>query len=109
MPDIVRFCTSLCRNTFYSKELMLQEEMADIEILEKWLSTRKRQVYIRVPKKSKENWWNWRHKMHLVLSRDKSESKRRRTYDWCCSEVLLYDLESVNRMEAFDISNISGC
>ncbi|MBO5208712.1 MAG: excinuclease ABC subunit UvrC [Lachnospiraceae bacterium] len=98
---------------FIPKELMLQEEIADIEILEKWLSTRKgSRVYIRVPKKgSKEKLVELAaQNAHLVLSQDKERIKREegRTIGAVREIASLLDLESVNRMEAFDISNISG-
>ncbi len=98
---------------FIPKELMLQEEIADIEILEKWLSTRKgSRVYLRVPKKgSKEKLVELAaQNAHLVLSQDKERIKREegRTIGAVREIASLLNLESVNRMEAFDISNISG-
>lgn len=46
---------------FIPRELMLQYEIEDAELIEKWLSERKgSRVYLKVPKiGSKENWWNW--------------------------------------------------
>lgn len=98
---------------FIPKELMLQEEIADIEILEKWLSTRKQEkVYIRVPKKgTKEKLVELAaQNAHLVLSQDKERIKREegRTIGAVREIATLLELENVNRMEAFDISNISG-
>lgn len=98
---------------FIPKELMLQEEISDIEILEKWLSTRKQeQVYIRVPKKgTKEKLVELAaQNAHLVLSQDKERIKREegRTIGAVREIAMLLELENVNRMEAFDISNISG-
>ncbi|MCM1048230.1 MAG: excinuclease ABC subunit UvrC [Clostridiales bacterium] len=98
---------------FIPRELMLQEEIADIEILEKWLSTRKgRRVYLRVPKKgSKEKLVELAaQNAQLVLSRDKERIKREegRTIGAVREIAGLLGLESLYRMEAFDISNISG-
>lgn len=98
---------------FIPRELMLQEEIADIEILEKWLSTRKgRRVYLRVPKKgSKEKLVELAaQNAQLVLSRDKERIKREegRTIGAVREIAELLGVESVYRMEAFDISNISG-
>lgn len=98
---------------FIPKELMLQEEISDIEILEKWLSTRKQEkVYIRVPKKgTKEKLVELAaQNAHLVLSQDKERIKREegRTIGAVREIATLLELENVNRMEAFDISNISG-
>lgn len=98
---------------FIPRELMLQEEISDIEILEKWLSTKKgRRVYLRVPKKgSKEKLVELAaQNAQLVLSRDKERIKREegRTIGAVREIAGLLGLESIYRMEAFDISNISG-
>lgn len=98
---------------FIPKELMLQEEIGDIEILEKWLSSKKgSRVYLRVPKKgSKEKLVELAaQNAYLVLSQDKERIKREegRTIGAVREIAALLNLDSVNRMEAFDISNISG-
>ncbi|MDE7285105.1 MAG: excinuclease ABC subunit UvrC [Lachnospiraceae bacterium] len=98
---------------FIPRELMLQEEISDIEILEKWLSTKKgRRVYLRVPKKgSKEKLVELAaQNAQLVLSRDKERIKREegRTIGAVREIAGLLGMESIYRMEAFDISNISG-
>lgn len=98
---------------FIPRELMLQEEIADLEILEKWLSSRKgSRVYLRVPKKgAKEKLVELAaQNAHLVLSQDKERIKREegRTIGAVKEIAALLELEHVNRMEAFDISNISG-
>lgn len=98
---------------FIPRELMLQEEITDIEILEKWLSTKKgRRVYLRVPKKgSKEKLVELAaQNAQLVLSRDKERIKREegRTIGAVREIAGLLGMESIYRMEAFDISNISG-
>ncbi len=98
---------------FIPRELMLQEEIGDIEILEKWLSGRKgSRVYIRVPKKgAKEKLVELAaQNAHLVLSQDKERMKREegRTIGAVKEIASLLELEHVSRMEAYDISNISG-
>lgn len=98
---------------FIPKELMIQEEIEDIEVLEKWLSARKgSRVYIRVPKKgSKEKLVELAAKnAALVLSQDKEKIKREegRTIGAVKEIAALIGVESINRMEAYDISNISG-
>lgn len=98
---------------YIPRELMLQEDIADIEILEKWLSSRKgSRVYIRVPKKgAKEKLVELAaQNAHLVLSRDKERIKREegRTIGAAKEIASLLNLEHVSRMEAYDISNISG-
>ncbi|NBI92708.1 excinuclease ABC subunit UvrC [Lachnospiraceae bacterium] len=98
---------------FIPKELMLQEEIEDIEVLEKWLSARKgNRVYIRVPKKgTKERLVELAAKnAALVLSQDKEKIKREegRTIGAVKEIAALIGVEGISRMEAYDISNISG-
>ncbi len=98
---------------FIPRELMLQEDIADIDILEKWLTMRKgSRVYLRVPKKgSKEKLVELAaQNAQLVLSQDKERIKREegRTIGAVKEISGLLGLESISRMEAFDISNISG-
>lgn len=98
---------------YIPKELMLQEEIADTEILEKWLSARKGgRVYIRVPKKgAKEKLVELAaQNARLILSQDKERIRREegRTIGAMKEIAALLELEDVSRMEAFDISNISG-
>ena len=98
---------------FIPRELMLQEEIADIDILEKWLSSRKgSRVYIRVPKKgTKEKLVELAaQNAYLVLSRDKERIRREegRTIGAVKEIAALLGLDHISRMEAYDISNISG-
>ncbi len=96
---------------YIPRELMLQEEIADIEILEKWLSSRKgSRVYLRVPKKGAKEKLVEAQNAHLVLSQDKERIRREegRTIGAMKEIGALLQLENVSRMEAFDISNISG-
>ncbi len=98
---------------FIPRELMLQEEIEDVEILEKWLTMRKgARVYIRVPKiGAKEKLVELAAKnAALVLNQDKERIRREegRTIGAAKEIAKLLGLSDVNRMEAYDISNISG-
>ena len=98
---------------FIPKELMLQEEIEDAEVIEQWLTKRKgSRVYIRVPKiGSKEKLVELAAKnAMLVLSQDKERIRREegRTIGAVKEIGSLLGLDHVDRMEAFDISNISG-
>lgn len=98
---------------FIPRELMLQEEIEDIEILEQWLTKRRgTRVYIRVPKiGTKEKLVELAEKnAQLVLSQDKERIRREegRTIGAAKEIGRLLGLENVDRMEAYDISNISG-
>lgn len=100
---------------YIPKALVLQEEIEDIGILEKWLSARKgNRVYIQVPKiGAKEKLVELAaQNARLVLSQDKERIKREegRTIG-AVKEIagwLGLESEKLVRMEAFDISNISG-
>ena len=98
---------------FIPKELMLQYEIGDRELIEKWLTERKgSRVYIRVPKiGSKEKLvelaaQNAKH----ILEQDRERLKREegRTIGAVKEIAELLGLEHIERMEAFDISNING-
>lgn len=100
---------------YIPRALVLQEEIEDIEILEKWLSARKgNRVHIQVPKiGTKEKLVELAaQNAKLVLSQDKERIKREegRTIG-AVKEIagwLGLEPEKLVRMEAFDISNISG-
>lgn len=98
---------------FIPRELMLQEEIEDTEILEKWLTGKRgSRVYIRIPKKgSKEKLVELAaQNAHLILSQDREKIKREegRTIGAVKEIAALLGMERIVRMEAFDISNISG-
>lgn len=98
---------------FIPRELMLQAEIEDTEILEQWLTKRKgARVYIKVPKiGTKEKLVELAAKnAQLVLSQDKERIRREegRTIGAAREIGRFLGLENVNRMEAYDISNISG-
>ncbi len=98
---------------FIPRELMLQYEIGDRELIEKWLSERKGgRVHIRVPKiGSKERLvelaaQNARH----ILEQDRERLKREegRTIGAVKEIANILGLDRIERMEAFDISNING-
>lgn len=98
---------------FVPRELILQKEIEDIPILEEWLTVRRGgRVYIRVPKKGqKEKLVELAEKnARLVLEKDRERIKREeaRTVGAVREIAQLLDLPVLDRMEAFDISNISG-
>ena len=98
---------------FIPRELMLQYEVEDMPLLEEWLSKRKgNRVKILVPKKgTKEKLVELAaQNAFLVLSQDRERLKREegRTIGAVKEIAELLNLKNVNRMEAFDISNISG-
>ena len=98
---------------FIPKELMLQTEIEDHEIISEWLSTKKGQkVYLRVPKVGqKEKLVELAAKnAQMVLSQDKEKIKREegRTTGAAKEIAGWLGLANVTRIEAFDISNISG-
>ena len=98
---------------FIPRELMLQEQIEDVEVIEQWLSRRKgARVRIRVPKiGSKEKLVELAARnAALVLSQDKERIRREegRTIGAVKELASLLGLENVSRMEAYDISNISG-
>ncbi len=98
---------------FIPKELMLQMEIEDIPVIEQWLSGKRgSKVRVEVPKiGKKEKLVELAEKnAHLVLSKDRERIKREegRTIGAVKEIAALLNLENISRMEAFDISNISG-
>ena len=98
---------------FIPKELLLQEEIEDKEVVESYVSMKRGgKVKISIPKKGKkeklvelaaEN-------AALVLSKDREKIKREegRTIGAVKEISRLLDLPNIIRMEAFDISNTNG-
>lgn len=98
---------------FIPRELMLQYEIEDMELIEKWLTQRRgARVYIKVPKiGTKEKLVELAaQNAKLILSQDKEKLKREegRTIGAVREIAELLELPGVERMEAYDISNISG-
>ncbi len=98
---------------FIPRQLMLPEEIEDMEIIEKWLTQRKgSRVYISVPERGqKEKLMELAaQNAELVLSKDKERIKREegRTIGAVKEIEALLGIKGLTRMEAYDISNISG-
>ena len=94
-------------------ELMMQEEPGDMELLEEWLTEKRgHKVHIRVPKKgSKEKLVELAQRnAALILTKDKERLKREegRTIGAVKEIENLLGMRGIVRMEAYDISNISG-
>lgn len=98
---------------FIPREIMLQTEIQEQEVLEEWLSKRKGQkVHIRVPQRGmKEKLVELASKnAEMVLSQDRERIKREegRTIGAMKEIAGWLGMPGINRVEAFDISNISG-
>ncbi|MBR3470120.1 MAG: excinuclease ABC subunit C [Lachnospiraceae bacterium] len=98
---------------FLPREIMLQYEIEDQELLEEWLSSRKgSRVYLRVPKiGSKEKLVELAaQNAKLVLDQDREHLKREegRTIGAVKEIAEILGMKGIERMEAFDISNTNG-
>ncbi len=98
---------------FIPKEIMIQEEIEDREVISQWLEKRKgRKVHIRIPKKgTKEKLVELAQRnAELVLNQDKERIKREegRTIGAAKEIAGMMGLPQMERIEAYDISNISG-
>ncbi len=98
---------------FIPSEIMLQSEIEDADIIEEWLSGRRKQkVHIRVPKKgTKEKLVELAlENARMVLAKDRERIRREegRTIGAVHEVEEWLGLKNVGRMEAYDISNISG-
>ncbi len=98
---------------YIPRELMVQYELEEKELLEEWLSARRGQrVHIRVPKKGeKEKLVELAQKnADMVLTQDKERIRREegRTIGAMKEIARLLGLPDISRVEAYDISNISG-
>ena len=98
---------------FLPRELMLQYEIEDGDLISDWLSGRKgSRVYLRVPKiGAKEKLVELAaQNAKLILSQDREKLKREqgRTIGAVKEIADLLELDCVDRMEAFDISNTNG-
>ena len=98
---------------YIPRELMLETEAEEQELLEKWLTAKRgSRVYLRVPRRgtkeklvemAKEN-------AQIVLRQDRERIKREegRTIGAVKEIQELLGMDKLVRMEAYDISNISG-
>ncbi len=98
---------------FIPREIMLPQEIEDSAVVEEWLGGKRGgRVYIRVPKKgTKEKLVELAAKnAEIVLEQDKDRMKREegRTIGAMKEIASLLGIENISRVEAYDISNISG-
>lgn len=98
---------------YIPREIMMQYEIGEAEVIESWLSNRKGQkVHICVPKKGeKEKLVELAQKnAKMVLDQDKERIRREegRTIGAMKEIASLLNLPEISRVEAYDISNISG-
>ena len=114
-PDVLSaFIKQFYAGTPYiPREIMLQYEIEDAALIEEWLSGRKGQkVHIQVPKKGqKEKLVELAKKnADMVLMQDRERIRREegRTIGAMKEIAKLLELPKLERVEAYDISNISG-
>lgn len=98
---------------FIPREIMLQEHIEDMELVENWLTGKKgARVHLRVPVKgAKEKLVDLAARnAQLVLSQDRERIRREegRTIGAVKEIEEILGIAPLTRMEAFDISNISG-
>ena len=98
---------------FIPREIMIQYEVEDLELIEQWLTGRKgARVYLRVPKiGSKEKLVELAaQNAKLILDQDREHLKREegRTIGAVKEIAGILGLSGIERMEAFDISNTNG-
>ncbi|WMJ90173.1 excinuclease ABC subunit UvrC [Anaerocolumna sp. MB42-C2] len=98
---------------FIPRELILSEALEDQEIIEEWLTSKRGQkVYIKVPVKGeKERLVELARKnASMVLQQDSEKIKREeaKTVGALSQIGEMLDIPGLCRIEAFDISNISG-
>ena len=94
-------------------EIFLEQDISEKEIIEEWLSKKRgAKVHFKIPVRgqkhkmvemAKENAQNV-----LRMDREKIKREERRTIGAVHEIEELLGMEGLNRMEAFDISNISG-
>lgn len=102
-----------CGTPYLPKEIIIQNNINDKEILEDYLTSRKGQkVKITVPQKGDKNKLLdlAKENASLVLAQDIERIKRKeeRTVGAANELATILGIESARRLEAFDISNISG-
>ena len=98
---------------FIPRELVLQEQIEDGDVIEQWLTQRRGQrVYVRVPKKgTKEKLVEMAaENAAMVLRQDSERIKREegRTIGAVKEIAGWLGMPEIGRIEAYDISNISG-
>jgi excinuclease ABC subunit C len=98
---------------FIPKELMLSVEIPEAELIESWLSEKRgKRVYLRVPQKgTKEKLIDLaRRNAEILLRQDRERIRKEadRTIGAAAEIGSWIHLEPPERIEAYDISNISG-
>ncbi|MBR1470309.1 MAG: excinuclease ABC subunit UvrC [Lachnospiraceae bacterium] len=98
---------------FIPREIMLQEESTEQDVIEQCLSEKKgSRVYLRTPKKGqKEKLVELAaHNAGIVLTQDREKIRKEegRTIGAVRELEHLLGMEGLDRMESYDISNISG-
>lgn len=101
-------------NSFIPKEILLQEDIEDIEIISQWLSDKRgNKVYIRKPIRGEKRKLVKMVEKNALLSLEQYSGRIKRDRDRRYKALYqLKDLlelsETPHRIEAFDISNIQG-
>ena len=95
------------------REIFLQEDIENPEVLEQWLSSRRgARAYLRIPRKGmKEKLVELAKKnARMVLDQDRERIKKEegRTIGALKEIADLLHMDRIERMEAYDISNING-
>lgn len=98
---------------FIPREIMLQEPIEDMELVERWLTSKKgARVHLRIPLKgAKEKLVELAaQNAKLILTQDRERIKREegRTIGAVHEIEEILGIAPISRMEAFDISNTSG-
>ena len=98
---------------FIPRELMLETDVEDRELIEQWLSAKRgSRVYLKVPQRgSKEKLVEMAHEnAKIVLRQDRERIKREegRTIGAMQEIADMLGMERISRVEAYDISNTSG-
>lgn len=98
---------------YIPKELLLSEEPEELGLLEEWLSMKRgTKVYFHIPKKGEKEQLVELAKKNasMVLQKDSEKIKREeaRTFGAMKEISKWLHLENLQRIEAYDISNISG-
>ncbi len=98
---------------FIPREIVLQTDVDDAELIERWLSERKgARCHLRVPQKgSREKLVELAaQNAQLVLDRDRERIRREESRTIGATKEIadLLGLDAIGRIEAYDISNTSG-
>ncbi len=98
---------------YIPKEIWLEEEVAEEEIILEWLSTKRgKKVYFRLPKRGqKERLLELaKRNAFMVLTKDAEKLKAERDRTIGAMEEIqgLLGLQNLHRVESYDISNING-